>query len=566
MFKKIYIGALTDKLYAFKNRCWELSITNTIDIYDSLGSNIKIYTYGSEVKRVLPLKNDFINEEWISNKTRYFFEGLIKWRINIPLIKKKNIMIYVSWIQAFYYFLLKIWFYSFYYKSKNLIFLNSMFIDYESIITSKILIKKLGFFSFNKKLNINLNDYYLYYINPNFFNEINNKNIFVFVGYNLRLESPILNIRLRKKSLKENILNFVIGSNFNDNLNSISLGLNIFNLIKYVQGKLKICNLILKKIKKFNTEILNLENFLELNMFFLGNNIINRIDNKNILNILNTYINSIVMLNIQNINIYKKYISGVYINFCKTNLNFLKKNKFIFNNLNIVYINLTTILYDELNMYKNIHSIDRITKNDILYLLGIDFFKIKKSKFLIFQGHHLNAEYLNIDLIFPSTTFLEKSNDFLNIEGTCVQTNFVLYPPVFCRNDWSILNAIYIYILNFISKLYKINIEKMNYLTINRFYFQINNFKKIIFFLKKLSVNFYYKNLTIYQMYFYNNINIINVLNIEKIYNNIIFNKCYNPYKLDIISENSSILKACSLHFDALIQNYQNIKNLYKNV
>ena len=50
------IGALTDKLYAFKNRCWELNIVNTIDIFDSLGSFIKVYVYGSEVKRILPLK------------------------------------------------------------------------------------------------------------------------------------------------------------------------------------------------------------------------------------------------------------------------------------------------------------------------------------------------------------------------------------------------------------------------------------------------------------------------------------------------------------------------------
>ena len=109
MINKIRIGALTDKLYAFSGRMWELNVNNTIDIYDSFGSNIKIYISGAEVKRVLPLKNDFINEEWISNKTRYFFEGLTKWRINIPLMKKNDIMVYISWVQAFYYFLLKLY-------------------------------------------------------------------------------------------------------------------------------------------------------------------------------------------------------------------------------------------------------------------------------------------------------------------------------------------------------------------------------------------------------------------------------------------------------------------------
>jgi hypothetical protein len=94
----------------------------------------------------------------------------------------------------------------------------------------------------------------------------------------------------------------------------------------------------------------------------------------------------------------------------------------------------------------------------------------------------------------------------------------------------------------------------------------INNFKKITFYLKKLSINFYFKEISKYNLYFYNIKNNINnnFLKIQKLYNSIISNKFYNPYKLDIISENSNILKACSVHFDILIRNYQNIKNLYK--
>jgi len=61
--KKISIGALTNKPYAFQNRPWDLIIINSIDVFDSLASNIKIYLYGSEIKRILPLKNDHINED-----------------------------------------------------------------------------------------------------------------------------------------------------------------------------------------------------------------------------------------------------------------------------------------------------------------------------------------------------------------------------------------------------------------------------------------------------------------------------------------------------------------------
>lgn len=567
MINKIRIGALTDKLYAFSGRMWELNVNNTIDIYDSFGSNIKIYISGAEVKRVLPLKNDFINEEWISNKTRYFFEGLTKWRINIPLMKKNDIMVYISWVQAFYYFLLKVWFSSFFYKSSNLIFLNSLFVDYELIVTSKVLMKKLGFLSFDKKINININDYYLYYLNPNFFEQLNNKKIFLFLGYNLRLESPILNIKLRKKSMKENVLYLTIGSNFNDNLNSVMLGLNINILIKYFQGKLKICNLILKNVKKIKNEIVDLSNLFNFNMFLLGNNILNRIDNKSIFKLIEKYNHKNILLNNGYNNNNKNYLSFFFINFSINNLQYSSLKKKLGKNINVLYLNLTSILYEELNLHKNVNNIEILSKNDILYLLGLDFFRIKKSIFSVFQGHHINLDYLKVDLIFPSITFLEKSSNFLSIDGSLLQTNFILYPPVFCRNDWSILNALYIYILNFVSTLYKLDWKKkINYLNVNRFYFLISDFKKLSFLLKNLSMNFYFKEISKYNLYYYNlNLNVnMNFISVSKIYNTIISNKNYNPYKLDIISENSSILKACALYFDNLFRNYQNIENFYK--
>lgn len=304
-----------------------------------------------------------------------------------------------------------------------------MFIDYELLITSKILMKKLGFLSFDKKLNININDYYLYYLNPNFFENIKHKNFFIFIGYNLRLESPILNIKLRKKKLKEDIFYYIIGSNFNDNLNCKNLGLNIKNLINYLQGKLKICSLILKKLKKINK---NYENILNLNMFLLGNNIVLRSDNKDIINLINakTKILNYITLSKNN------FLSNYYFDYLNNNLSYYLKKYNINININILFLNLSILLYQEFNYLNNIHNIKKISNNDIIYLFGLDNFKLKlKSKFYIFQGHHINLEYLYADLIFPSVTFLEKSSDYLNIEGSFLQTNFILYPPVFCRND-----------------------------------------------------------------------------------------------------------------------------------
>ena len=169
-------------------------------------------------------------------------------------------------------------------------------------------------------------------------------------------------------------------------------------------------------------------------------------------------------------------------------------------------------------MFNNIHNIKHINNNDIIYMFGIDNFLRKKSKFSIFQGHHLNLEYLNIDLIFPNVTFLEKSNNYLDIEGNILQTNFILYPPVFSRNDWSILNAVYIYILNFTTKI--LNLYPVKFLNIKRFYYLFNNFKKGFDFLKNLSMNLYFEDLTKYKLYAYNLYdNIINfsINNINKV-------------------------------------------------
>src|SRR5210317_72482 len=81
------VGALTSRPYAFEARPWELTKTETIDVMDAVGSNIRVDTKGWEVKRILPRTNEEINEEWISDKTRYACDGLLNNRIDTPYIK-----------------------------------------------------------------------------------------------------------------------------------------------------------------------------------------------------------------------------------------------------------------------------------------------------------------------------------------------------------------------------------------------------------------------------------------------------------------------------------------------
>ena len=95
------VGALTSKPYVFEARPWELKKTETIDVMDAIGSNIRVDTYGWEVKRVLPRINEDINEEWISDKTRYACDGLLNQRLDTPHIKYNGKFEKTSWGEVF---------------------------------------------------------------------------------------------------------------------------------------------------------------------------------------------------------------------------------------------------------------------------------------------------------------------------------------------------------------------------------------------------------------------------------------------------------------------------------
>ncbi|MGB7268468.1 MAG: NADH-quinone oxidoreductase subunit NuoG [Albidovulum sp.] len=94
------VGALVSKPYAFTARPWELSKTETIDVMDALGSNIRVDTKGREVMRILPRNHDGVNEEWISDKTRFVWDGLRRQRLDVPYIREGGKLRKASWPEA----------------------------------------------------------------------------------------------------------------------------------------------------------------------------------------------------------------------------------------------------------------------------------------------------------------------------------------------------------------------------------------------------------------------------------------------------------------------------------
>jgi NADH-quinone oxidoreductase subunit G len=95
------VGALTSRPYAFQARPWELSKTETVDVMDAVGSAIRVDTRGREVMRILPRTNDDINEEWISDKTRFVWDGLRTQRLDQPYVRQNGRLRPASWPEAF---------------------------------------------------------------------------------------------------------------------------------------------------------------------------------------------------------------------------------------------------------------------------------------------------------------------------------------------------------------------------------------------------------------------------------------------------------------------------------
>ncbi|RMF34968.1 MAG: NADH-quinone oxidoreductase subunit G [Alphaproteobacteria bacterium] len=95
------VGALTSKPYAFTARPWELTKTESIDVMDALGSNIRVDTRGREVMRILPRNHDGVNEEWIADRTRFVWDGLRRQRLDRPYVRRSGRLEPASWEEAF---------------------------------------------------------------------------------------------------------------------------------------------------------------------------------------------------------------------------------------------------------------------------------------------------------------------------------------------------------------------------------------------------------------------------------------------------------------------------------
>ena len=197
------VGALTSKPYVFEARPWELKKTETIDVMDAVGSNIRVDTYDWEVKRVLPLINEDINEEWISDKTRYACDGLSNQRLDTPYIKYNDKFEKASWNEVYKIIKSKIENTS---KDKicgfvgDLINMEASFV-FKEFFNRIIDTNKYESRSTNSFIDISTRENYLF---NSTINGIEETDFILLIGTNPRFEATMLNARIRKAYLRNN--------------------------------------------------------------------------------------------------------------------------------------------------------------------------------------------------------------------------------------------------------------------------------------------------------------------------------------------------------------------------
>ena len=394
------VGALTSKPYVFEARPWELKKTETIDVMDAVGSNIRVDTYDWEVKRVLPIINENINEEWISDKTRYACDGLLNQRLDTPYVKYNNKFEKASWDEVYKIIKSKVQNTN---KDKICGFIGDLTNMEASFIFKEFFERTINsnkYESRSSKSFIDCSQRENYLFNSTI-NGIEESDLIILIGTNPRFEATMLNARIRKAYL-------------NNNVKIISL--NDVGDLTYTYQSLDGKTQTIKDIIENKNEISGNIKDAKKPLIILGES-------------------------------FLKAKSANYLFYSLKE--FLSKNdKFRddWNPLNILSTNASTVGSFDLDLVDESNKIlDDLNKNEfeIIYLLGQDNLNfVKKDEFIIYQGSHGDKGAEIADIILPGGAYTEQSAHFTNLEGKIQKAFKASYPPGDAKEDWQIINEI----------------------------------------------------------------------------------------------------------------------------
>ena len=394
------VGALTSKPYVFEARPWELKKTETVDVMDAVGSNVRVDTYDWEVKRVLPLINEDINEEWISDKTRYACDGLLNQRLDTPFIKYNGKFEKASWDEVF-----KIIKSKFENSSKEKIcgFVGDLTNMETGYIFKEFFDRTLSNHNYDSRSDnryVDVKERENYIFNSSI-NGIEDADLIFLIGSNPRYEATILNARIRKA--------FV-----NNNTKIISL--NDVGDLTYPYESLDGQTQSIKNIFEGSDEISKKIIDAKHPMIIIGESLLKLNSADYLFNLIKDFLN--------------------------------KNNKFTdnWNPLNILSCDASTvgnfdlgIINNDINLIKDLKS----NKFEIVYLVGQDNLEFdKKDEFIIYQGSHGDKGAEIADIILPGSAYTEQDGHFTNLEGKIQKAYKASYPPGDAKEDWQIINEL----------------------------------------------------------------------------------------------------------------------------
>tara|TARA_B100000700_G_scaffold80405_1_gene90621 strand:- start:1238 stop:3280 length:2043 start_codon:yes stop_codon:yes gene_type:complete len=399
------VGALTNKPYSFKSRPWELKKTETNDVFDAIGSSIRIDTRGKSALRVLPMINEELNEEWISDKTRFAVDGLSKQRLDSVYLKENNKLNPVTWDTG----LKKIVEEISNRGDKNIISISGKFTDIETLYSSKLFLNSLGSALYDCRFD---NAQFVEgaresYITNSTIQAIENADAILLVGSNPRWEASVLNIRIRKAYINNDCKIGLIGKKINLNYKYTHLS----NSISHV-------NEIFNETSEFNSVLKKSKNPI----IIIGTSAINFSDGKDIINIC--------------AEIAKKFPNA-------------SDN---FNPLNILNQDISRVGALELGYYNKFFDFDFENKlknlvsktKPVVFLLGQDEINMKnlEGAFVVYLGHHGDEGASIADVILPSPAYTEKSSTYMNTEGRVLQTSKCFSPLGDAKEEWKIFRVL----------------------------------------------------------------------------------------------------------------------------
>lgn len=394
------VGALTSKPYAYHARPWELTKTESVDVMDAVGSAIRVDSRGTEVLRIVPRINDAVNEEWISDKTRFIWDGLKTQRLDRPYVRKDGQLQPVSWAEALGVVAGKL-------KAAKPARIGALAGDLaavEEIHALKALMGALGAASIDCRTDGAALDPSAgrsgYILNAGIAG-IEEADAILLIGTNPRKEASLVNTRIRKRFLKGGVTIGVIGEKVDLTYDYNYLGAGPDSLAELVRTYQSI-----KATKP---------------LVIVGQGALARPDGAAILSMAAQFASQIGAVRED------------------------------WNGFSVLHTAASRVGALDLGFVPGeggLNAAQMLEPGalDVLYLLGVDEVEVPAASaggpFVIYQGSHGDRGAHRADVILPGAAYTEKSGTYVNTEGRVQMANRSVFPPGEAKEDWAILRAL----------------------------------------------------------------------------------------------------------------------------